>query len=79
VIHLLHREVEVSVATNLIAPARERFELVELPDGCTVVDLEAERVASPRRTWSRTDAEHVLGVLAERPGYERLIPWRSAR
>jgi hypothetical protein len=55
------------------------FELVELPDGCTVADLEAERVASPRRPWSRTDAEHVLAVLEVRPGYAATLPWRSAR
>jgi hypothetical protein len=56
-----------------------RFAVHELPDRCTVVDLEAERVASPRRPWSRPDAEHVLAVLAERPGYAVQLPWRSAR
>lgn len=56
-----------------------RFEIHELPSGWTVVDLEAERVASPRRPWSRSDVEHVLAVLAERPGYALQLPWRSAR
>jgi hypothetical protein len=56
-----------------------RFELVELPDRCTVVDLEAERVADPHEPWSRSDVEHVLAVLAERPGYALQLPWRSAR
>jgi hypothetical protein len=64
------------------ALAREgasRFELVELPGRCTVADLEAEALADPHEPWSRSDVEHVLAVLAERPGYALQIPWRSAR
>ena len=56
-----------------------RFEIHELSDRWTVVDLEAERLASPRRAWSRSDAELVASVLVERPGYALQLPWRSAR
>jgi hypothetical protein len=56
-----------------------RYEVVELTDGATVVDLVGERVAAPRHPWSRADAEQVLGVLAERPGYAALIPWVGQR
>jgi hypothetical protein len=70
---------EAKVTTTLIAPARERFELVELPGCWSVIDLEAERLASPKRAWSRSDAELVAGVLVERPGYALQLPWRSAR
>jgi hypothetical protein len=56
-----------------------RFEVLELPGRCTVVDLVAELVAAPRVTWSRADAELVVAVLAERPGYAAQIPWWSAR
>ncbi len=56
-----------------------RFETLELSDRWTVVDLVAERVADPRRSWSQADAELVVDVLAERPGYAVEIPWRPAR
>lgn len=59
-------------------PGTARFELVELPDRWTVADLEAEALADPVPAWSRSDAELVAGVLAERPGYA-LQRWRSAR
>ncbi len=56
-----------------------RFEALELPDRWTVVDLADERVADPRRRWSRDDAELVVDVLVEQPGYAAEIPWRPAR
>ena len=55
-----------------------RFEVLELPGQCTVVDLIAELMAAPRVTWSRADAELIVAVLAERPGYAVHIPWVSA-
>jgi hypothetical protein len=60
-----------------VSPGR-RFEVLELPGRCTVVDLVAELVAAPRVTWSRADAELMVAVLAERPGYAVHIPWVSA-
>lgn len=57
-----------------IGAGPSRFELVELADGCTVVDLEGERLADPHAPWSRPDAEAVLAVLARRPGYATQIP-----
>ncbi len=45
-----------------------RCEILEMPGRWTVVDLAGERVADPRRSWSRTDAELVVDVLAERAG-----------
>jgi hypothetical protein len=57
----------------------DRFEVLELPGRSTVVDLVAELMAAPRVTWSRADAELIVAVLVERPGYAVHIPWVSAR
>jgi hypothetical protein len=63
---------------SALACEAPRFETLELPTGWTVVDLVAEQVANPGIPWSRSDAEHALAVLADRPGYAVQIPWRSA-
>lgn len=59
--------------------AMNRYEVMDLADRSTVVDLVEELMANPRRRWTRADAELVLQVLAELPGYAVHIPWRSVR